>query len=171
MTSYDIGLLFLRTVLGFTMAAHGYAKFFSGGGIRGTAGWFESIGMRPGMFHARVAAATEMVAGIALAVGLLTPFAGAGFVALMVVAAWSVHRCNGFFIVKDGWEYNLVLGTAAVAIATLGAGRVSLDYFFFHSTKAAEFLQGWWGLAIAVILGLSGGVGQMAVFYRPGAKT
>ena len=54
------------------MAAHGYNKFFGGGRIRGTAGWFESIGMKPGTFHARVAASTELSAGLGLAVGLLT---------------------------------------------------------------------------------------------------
>ena len=49
------------------MAAHGYNKFFGKGGLAGTAGWFDSIGMKPGMFHARVAATTEMAAGLGLA--------------------------------------------------------------------------------------------------------
>ena len=50
MTAYDVGLLILRLVLGLTMAVHGYHKFFGGGRIKGTAGWFESIGMKPGVF-------------------------------------------------------------------------------------------------------------------------
>jgi putative oxidoreductase len=131
MTAYhdaaSVGLLILRVVLGVTMAAHGYNKFFGGGRIKGTAGWFESIGMKPGTFHARVAASTEMAAGIGLALGLLTPVPAAGFVALMLVAAWTVHRHNGFFIVKEGWEYNLILATAAVArasVSTCTAGVV-----------------------------------------------
>ncbi|MDZ4235889.1 MAG: DoxX family protein, partial [Dietzia sp.] len=114
MTAYDVGLLILRVVLGLTMAAHGYNKFFGKGGLKGTAGWFDSMGMKPGMFHARVAATTEMAAGIGLALGLLTPIPAAGFVALMLVAAWTVHKPNGFFIVKEGWEYNLVLAASAV---------------------------------------------------------
>lgn len=170
-TSYDAALLILRLVLGFTMAAHGYAKFFTSGRIVGTATWFNSIGMRPGMFHARVAAVTEIAAGVGIAVGLLTPVAAAGFVALMLVAAWTVHRSNGFFIVKDGWEYNLVLGASAAALAALGAGCVSLDYALLHNTGLAGFVQGWWGLGTAVTLGLAGGIGQLAIFYRPGAKT
>ena len=111
-------------VLGLTMAAHGYNKFFGPGGLAGTAGWFDSMGMKPGMFHARVAATTEMAAGIGLAVGLLTPVPAAGFVALMFVAAWTVHRQNGFFIVKEGWEYNLILAVAAVAVAGDRGGQV-----------------------------------------------
>ena len=170
MTAYDVGLLILRVALGLTMAAHGYNKFFGGGRIPGTAGWFESIGMKPGTFHARVAATTEISAGLGLALGLLTPIAAAGFVSLMLVAAWTVHRPNGFFIVKEGWEYNLVLATSAVAVATLGAGKLSLDYALFHNTGFYDLLRGWWGLAISLALGLAGGIGQLVIFWRPPVK-
>ena len=113
MTPYDVGLLVLRLVLGVTLALHGFNKFFGGGRIPGTARWFESIGMKPGKFHATVAATTEVSAGLGLAAGLLTPIPAAGFVSLMLVAAWTVHRHNGFFIVKEGWEYNLILAVMA----------------------------------------------------------
>lgn len=167
----DTALLILRVVLGLTMAAHGYNKFFGKGGLAGTAGWFDSIGMRPGMFHARVAATTEVAAGLGLAVGLLTPIPAAGFVALMVTAAWTVHRRNGFFIVKEGWEYNLVLAVVAVAIAGIGAGRYSLDYLLFKGQGIGEYLWGWPGLAIAAALGLAGGTGQVLIFFRPPAES
>jgi putative oxidoreductase len=170
-TAYDFGILVLRVVIGLTMAAHGYNKFFGKGGLAGTAGWFDSMGMKPGIFHARVAASTEMAAGLGLAVGLLTPVPAAGFVALMLVAYWTVHRPNGFFIVKEGWEYNLILAVTAIAIATIGAGQLSLDYALFHTSGLYDYLHGWWGLLIAVVLGLAGGVGQLAIFYRPPVKT
>src|SRR6267154_3382462 len=135
----DVGLLILRLVLGLTLAAHGYNKFFGGGRIPGTAGWFESIGMKYGTFQAVVAATTEISAGLGLAAGLLTPIPAAGFVALMLVAAWTVHRHNGFFIVKEGWEYNLILAVSAVAVATIGPGKFSLDYALFHATSFYDF--------------------------------
>ena len=166
MTPYDVGLLILRLVLGVTLAAHGYNKFFGGGRIPGTARWFESIGMKPGKFHATVAATTEMAAGLGLAAGLLTPIPAAGFVSLMLVAAWTVHRANGFFIVKEGWEYNLVLAVSAVVVATLGAGRLSLDWVIFGK----NWMDGWPGLLISVVLGLAGAIGQLVIFYRPPAK-
>lgn len=166
MTPYDVGLLILRLVLGLTMAAHGLNKFFGGGRIPGTARWFESIGMKPGKFHATVAATTETAAGLGLAAGLLTPVPAAGFVSLMLVAAWTVHRANGFFIVKEGWEYNLVLAATAVVIATLGAGRLSLDHLIFGK----NWFDGWHGLAISLGLGLAGAIGQLLIFYRPPAK-
>jgi putative oxidoreductase len=161
--AYDVGLLILRLVLGLTLAAHGWNKFFGGGRIPGTAGWFESIGMKYGKFQAVVAASTEISAGLGLATGLLTPIPAAGFVALMLVAAWTVHKANGFFIVKEGWEYNLILATAAVTVATLGAGKYSLDWLIFgHSWHA-----GWHGLLGSLLLGLGGALGQLVLFYRP----
>ncbi len=166
MTPYDVGLLILRLVLGVTLAAHGYNKFFGGGRIPGTARWFESIGMKPGRFHATVAATTEMAAGLGLAAGLLTPIPAAGFVSLMLVAAWTVHRHNGFFIVKEGWEYNLVLAVSAVAVATIGPGRLSLDWLIFGK----NWMDGWNGLLISIVLGLAGAIGQLVIFYRPPAK-
>src|SRR6201993_4609721 len=125
--AFDTGLLILRLCLGITLAAHGFNKFFGGGRIPGTARGFESIGVKPGMFHPPIAASNEGSAGRRLAAGLLTPIPAAGFVALMLVAAWTVHRPNGFFIVNEGWGYNLVLALRAGAVATLGAGRLSLD--------------------------------------------
>ncbi len=89
----------------------------------------------------------------------------------MLVAAWTVHKPNGFFIVKEGWEYNLVLAAAAVGVATIGAGKLSLDYALFRTTALYDLLHGWWGgLVISLGLGLLGGIGQLAIFYRPPAK-
>jgi putative oxidoreductase len=45
----------------------------------------------------------------------------------MLVAGWTMHRGNGYFVVKEGWEYNLVLAVAAVCVAMMGAGRFSMD--------------------------------------------
>lgn len=163
MAAYDVGLLLLRLVLGLTLAAHGYHKFFGGGRIPGTARWFDSIGMKPGRFHALVAAGTEIAAGLGLAAGLLTPIPAAGFVSLMAVAGWTVHRSNGFFIVREGWEYNLVLALGAVVVATLGAGRLSCDWLIFGH----NWYDGWTGLLGSMVLGLAGALGQLLLFYRP----
>lgn len=163
MDEVDAGLLVLRICLGLVMAAHGYAKVFRGGRIPGTARWFDSIGMRPGGATAWLAAGTELGAGLAFAFGLLTPFAAAAFVSLMFVAAWTVHRGNGFFIVSDGWEYNLVLAAGAIAVAITGPGAASLDHLLFGETV----LDGWAGALIALAGGLAAGGSLLAVVYRP----
>ena len=117
MEHVDAGLLVLRLALGLTLAVHGYNKFFGGGRLRGTAAWFESIGVRPGLANAALAASTEVVAGLGLAAGLLTPLSAAGVIALMIVAITTTHWKNGFFIFRPGggWEYCAILAVAAFA--------------------------------------------------------
>lgn len=161
----DLGLLLLRVVAGLTMAAHGYQKFFSGGRIAGTAGWFDSIGMRPGRLHALAAATTEVGSGLLLAFGFVTPLAGAAFVALMLVAAYTVHRPNGFFSVRSGWEYNLILALIGVTLGFTGAGRYSLD----HVLGLDGLLPNLAGGLIAVVGGVLAGIGQLVIFFRPPA--
>ncbi|WP_280490235.1 DoxX family protein [Nocardia carnea] len=165
MDAVDAGLLILRVCLGLTMAAHGFGKVFRGGRIPGTAGWFESIGMRPGTVHAWLAALTEIGAGFALVLGLLTPCAAAAFVALMFVAGWTVHRGKGFFVVSDGWEYNLVLAVGAATVAITGPGAASLDNLLFGDA----LLTGWAGGSVSVLGGLVAAGALLTVAYRPPA--
>ena len=162
----SLGTLIVRVAIGLTLAAHGYGKFFRGGKIKGTAGWFDSMGMRPGKFHALVAASTEVGAGLLFAAGLLTPLAALAFVALMVVAGWTVHRSNGFFIVAEGWEYTFVLAVIAVGVAVTGPGQYSLDY----QLELIEDFDGATGLLISAAGGVAAAIAQLALFYRPPAS-
>lgn len=162
----DWALLLLRVVVGVTLAAHGYNKFFGGGRIAGTARWFESIGMRPGRRHAILAAAGEIAAGLALAAGFLTVPAAAGFVGLMTVAFWVAHRGKGLFVMNDGWEYTAVLATVAVAIAMVGPGELSVDSLI----GIADVLDGWVGLAISAGGGVTAASLLLAAFFRPPAR-
>lgn len=161
--AFDATMFGFRVLVGLIFAAHGWAKRFRGGGIEGTARWFESIGMKPGRLHANLASSVEMLAGTLLALGLLTPFAAAGMIGVMVVAAWTVHRGNGFFIVAEGWEYTFIVGLMALLVAGLGPGRWSLDW----ALGIVDDLNGWVGLTIALVLGIGGGAAQLALFYRP----
>jgi putative oxidoreductase len=59
------------------------------------------------------------------------------------------------------------MATAAVTVATLGAGKYSLDAVLF---PGHHLLAGWHGLLISLVLGLGGGIGQLLLFYRPPVK-
>ncbi|HEV7888118.1 MAG TPA: DoxX family protein [Acidimicrobiales bacterium] len=128
----NLGLLLLRLVVGLAMASHGAQKlfgWFGGHGVSGTGAFFESqLGFKPGRTHATMAGLTEFGAGLALALGLLTPLAAAGIVGIMLVAVVTVHVKNGFFAGEGGYEYNLVLATAAASLAFTGPGRFSIDH-------------------------------------------
>ena len=165
---FNAAILLLRVVVGITFAAHGYNKFFGGGKIPGTARWFDSMGMKPnGTIHAYLSATTELGAGLLLALGLLTPLAGAGMVGIMVVAAYTANRANGFFSANHGWEYNLVLATVGISVATMGPGRFSLDDAIGLSWSFEPKI----GLALSAGLGIGSAVALIATCYRPPAKT
>jgi putative oxidoreductase len=158
---FDVGVLVLRVIFGLFLAYHGLNKVKSG--IEGTTGWFRSIGFKwPGV-QARLAAATEMGAGVLLAVGLLTPLAASGMIAVMLVAIVVAHWKVGFFIFKpnQGWEYCASIAITAWVIATVGPGRFSLDHAFDIEWS------GWWGSAVAAAIGIGGAVAQLLVCYRP----
>ena len=161
MDELNVALLLVRAVVGVTLALHGLQKIR--GGLDGVARWFEAMGLRPGWLHARVASFGEIAAGLCLATGLLTTFAALGFVGLMSVAGWTDHRGKGFFILKQGWEYVMVLAVVAVTIAMLGPGEWSVD----HLVGIADELDGYVGLIVAAGGGLTAAVGLLAVFYRP----
>ena len=147
------------------MAAHGINKVFGGGRIAGTAGWFASIGMKPGVLNAYAASLAEMSCGLLLIAGFLTTLASAGAIAVMLVALWTVHRKNGFFIIKEGWEYTFLIAVAAVLLATLPS-KYSLD----HAFGIDDDLSGTFGFWLSLILGLAASHALLAVFYRPPKK-
>lgn len=165
----NLGLLLLRSAVGAIMLAHGINHIFGGGRIPGTAGWFESLGMKPGVLHAWTASITEVAAGAMLVLGLLTPLAAAGVVGVMLVAWITNHRGNGFFIFRpgEGWEYVMLLTVCGLALGALGPGEWSLD----DVLDVFDTPPAWTGLAIAALAGGGGAAALLAVFWRPPARS
>jgi putative oxidoreductase len=134
---------------------HGAQKLwgsFGGHGLKGTAGFFEAIGLKPGHLHASAAGIAEFGGGALLVLGLFTPFAAAALIAVMTAAVITVHGPKGVWATDGGYEYNLVLATVAFALAGTGAGNWSLDHALGLSLHGAL-----WALGAAVV-GFVGGV-------------
>jgi putative oxidoreductase len=163
----DAGLLVGRVVLGALMAAHGSQKllgWFGGYGLAGTGGFFETLGFRPGRFFAAAASITEIAGGLLLATGFFSPVASGLIIAVMTVAAISVHWPHGVFATTNGIEVPLLYGTGAVALALTGPGAYSLD--------ALVGLTPYWTPTIAwgaVAIGAIGGLANLAI-RRPAAE-
>lgn len=149
------GILFLRVIVGLLLFAHGTQKLFGwwgGPGLRGAAGFFGPLGFRPPLAMALTASVSEAM-GLLFALGLLTPVAALATASTMVVAVGSVHWKNGLFASKGGYEFNLVLWTAAVAVAATGPGRFSLD----RALGWDDNLSGvWWGVGVLAVSILGG---------------
>jgi putative oxidoreductase len=126
----DYGPLGLRIALGLVMMGHGSQKLFGafgGGGLSGTAGFFDQIGIVPGMFWATVVAVVEAFGGLLVFVGLLTRVSSVLIAITMFVAMVWVHLPNGFFLSNKGIEFTLVLFSMGMALALTGPGALSAD--------------------------------------------
>lgn len=126
----SVGLLLIRVVIGFVMAAHGTQKllgWFGGYGLTKTGEFFAHLGFRPGRAFAAAASLAEITGGILVALGVLGPIGPALIISVMIVAAITVHWQHGLFASDNGVEVPLLYATAAVALVLTGYGRYSLD--------------------------------------------
>ncbi|ANZ38244.1 hypothetical protein BBK82_21405 [Lentzea guizhouensis] len=155
----DLGLLGLRAVLGGIFVLHGLQKvfgLFGGPGINGFAQSLDKMGYRESVVLAWVTGVTELAGGGLLVLGLFTPLAAAGLLAIManVIAL----QYKGGFFGPGGVELELALAGMAFAALFAGPGRAALDYnrSWFRHPLAAGF--------IALLLGAGGAAVTFFVF-------
>lgn len=125
-----VGLLILRLVLALIFFHNGYPKIaHSSGGMQG---FFVQHGL-PGYF-VYVSGVLEVFGALLLALGLFTRGAALLLAIEMGVAIWKVHSGNGYLAVQN-YEFPLAMLAGSFALATVGAGRASLDGFLFGGGK------------------------------------
>jgi putative oxidoreductase len=130
-----LGYTLLRVVVGLIMLAHGVQK------IEGLSAWegnVAQLGFPVPELFARLAIAGELLGGAGLMVGLLTPVAAFGVLAVLVTAILGVHIEHGLFAQDGGYEYPLTLACAALMFMLNGAGALSLDAVFRSKRGAAR---------------------------------
>jgi putative oxidoreductase len=145
----DLGLLFLRLVIGGLFAIHGYPKLFGGSGRTvppdvahvlgqgfvqaeargGPANFAQTVSQvgapAPGLL-AWLVGALEFFGGIMLALGWFTRPLAALLGAEMAYAISRVHWRNGL-IGPGGFEFPLAMLGGCVALFLAGPGRFSVD--------------------------------------------
>ena len=148
----DIGMLILRVVVGLLFIGHGTQKlfgWFGGGGLEGTSGFFGSLGFRSRTWAA-IGGLSEAGGGLLLAAGFLTPLAAAAIVGMMVTATVLVHWDKGVWNTAGGYEFPLVMATAAAAVAFAGPGTYSVDSLLGWTMYGTA-----WGLGAIALGGLA----------------
>jgi putative oxidoreductase len=149
-----LGRLLLRLIVGGYFIGHGTQKlfgWFGGHGLEGTGQFFEgTLGLRPGKHHALAAGLGETGGGTLVLLGAATPLGSAALIATMLTAINRVHLKNGPWVSDGGYEYNLVLIAAALALAETGPGPLSVDGDKTYGNK---------GALIALLLGVAGAAG------------
>ena len=121
-----LGLLALRIALGIVFFSHGYPKLVHSAAMQG---FFVQHGL-PGYF-VYVAAVLECFGGALLVLGLFTRPAALLLACEMAVAIWKVKSTHGYLAVHE-YELELTLLVACFALATVGAGRLSVDQPLFE---------------------------------------
>jgi putative oxidoreductase len=150
----EYGLLLLRLVVGLLFAAHGAQKLFGsfgGGGPKGTAAFFASLGYRAPSLMALVAGLSELGGGLLLATGFLTPVASFLLATVMLNAIATVVWPKGFL---GGYEFELTLATVAIALAATGPGEISLDDAIGWADNITGIAWASLALAAAIIVSL-----------------
>jgi putative oxidoreductase len=148
-----IGRLLLRLTVGSLFFGHGTQKlfgWFGGHGLDATANMFDSIGMRPGSRNAVAAGLAETGGGAGIALGLAMPVSASVLTATMLTAINRVHLKNGPWVTNGGYEYNLVLIAAVLALVDVGPGQLSLDHLLDNERSGPR-----WALA-ALAIGAAG---------------
>lgn len=156
----------LRVTVGGLMAGHGLQKLngsFGGSGMEATATTMAAIGMHPAKHQARAAALSETIGGALTATGLMSPLGPAMITGTMAVAIEKVHARNGVWVTKGGFEYNLVLIAASLAVAANGPGVFSIDALLGRRRSGTR----WALLAAAAGLGAAAGALQLAGRMAP----
>lgn len=128
----DAGLLLLRLYNGGLIAAHGSQKMFGafgGPGLKGTAGFMESLGLQPGRVWGTAAAVSE-TSGVLTALGFLHPLGPIGTMAAMTMASLKVHGGKPIWAHNGGAELPLTYIAAALSLMLTGPGNYSLDRAF-----------------------------------------
>ncbi|MBI2484524.1 DoxX family protein [Candidatus Uhrbacteria bacterium] len=115
----DLGLLLIRIGLASVFIVHGVSKLQ---GIEGTIGFFAKLGLHP--FFAYFVTGVEVIAGLAVLLGVFVQVAAGLLVGVMVFAIYLVKFQKGFL---GGYEFDLMLLLVALGIMFIGPGAYALE--------------------------------------------
>jgi putative oxidoreductase len=118
-----LGLVVLRWALALIFIYHGYPKLAHA--APEMRDFFVQHGL-PG-YLVSVAGILECFGALLLFLGLFTRPLALLLAIEMGVAIWKVHSAHGVMVVRD-YEFPLAVGAACFALATVGAGMLSVDH-------------------------------------------
>ena len=126
----SLALLILRATVGGFLAGHGAQKLFGsfgGSGVEGTAGWMESMDLRPPRRWAILGGLSEFAGGLLTAVGALNPLGPIMAMGAMLMATLKVHMGKPIWTTAGGAELPVTNMAVLGALFLAGPGKLSFD--------------------------------------------
>jgi putative oxidoreductase len=131
----------LRLIVGYGFAVHGIAKLSRGPGS--FAGILQSLGVPAPHLMAWITILSELLGGIAIAIGAFVTIVSLPLAVILLVATFTVHLPYGFSTIKliaitqtgaqfgpPGYECNLLYLAALAALVLGGPGPLAVDALF-----------------------------------------
>ena len=135
-STFEWTALPLRLALGFIFVDAGWGKFSRG--IGGTGEWLGGMGFPQPQITARLIASLELVGGMLLLVGLFTHWVAIPLAANMAVATYTQKFKLGTPFQGgevQGYELDVLMVAACVALILAGAGPLSLDQLLLDAFR------------------------------------
>lgn len=126
--SATLASLALRLVLGIIFVVHGFPKLV-GEGPQQTAEFLRSLRIPAPILIAVFVGTLEVLGGIFLFVGYLTSLVAALFALEMIGTTLAIKLRQGLV---GGYEFDLVIFAASIALVFLGGGAFSVDGFILQ---------------------------------------
>ena len=148
----DLALLLARVGLGVAMVIDGWNRWQAPG--QGVQQQIEFLGQF-GTPYANIAAwaniALELIGGIFLIAGFLTPLVAAAVIVQQVLMiaytnwfrGWDLLTAEGVY--NGGYEYNVLIALFALLLMVFGAGRISIDRIFHRPKSTTGDEEGYAG--------------------------
>ncbi len=133
------GLAALRIVLGIIFVQHGWWKVMN---FDLSIQLFTKWGIPLPTLSTELAAATEILAGIALVLGIGVFYAALPLAFTLLVAIYFVHGPAGFWL-PNGYEFALAMLVSVLAVGLSGPGALALQRVLTRreSTQPSEELR------------------------------
>lgn len=126
----DLALLIVRVAFGAALVFRGWRRWTAEGGMQRQIDYLRGFGTPAPEVLAWGGTLLEILGGVFLIFGLLTPLVAAAIIAQQVmVIAWT-KWFHGPWLENGGYEYNVIQAALALILLVFGGGRAAVDQLF-----------------------------------------
>lgn len=132
----DIALLLTRVAFGAILVLHGWRRWQGEGGIGGQVADLAAQGWPYPTVFGWAITMVELVGGVLLVFGALTPLVGAAITAAFVLTALWSDWGTAPLLQNAALEHSVIAAGLALVLTVCGAGRASIDGLFRRPTES-----------------------------------